>query len=384
MATPRAGASAVALADGRVMVTGGFIKYRGVEDGMLTDFETTQSAVLFDPASGKWEDLAPMRTGRSDHWMGQLVDGRVLVLGGVDAEFSAIGTAEVWDPTTNAWKPLDLPFSPRESPGVQVLPSGQLVIVGGLDRGASGRDTIPLAEVWTFDPASDQFTRHPDLPEGLWNPQLGLLDNGTLVAACSARFDAERPGLDAYERVLFGRPDLGMWSWSTKRLALRPGILSPEDNDIARLRLYGCVVAPQGDRLLVIGGAEPSGLLAKAIVEAYDAVSDRFVEHFPLETPRNGPELAIRPDGSVFLVGGIRSACERGGACTAAAEEGSELLDVSCGCWRQFGSPPKDGGILPRRATLVALPNGDVLRLGGTLDDGRYGLPSDAVSLWRE
>lgn len=80
------GCASTGLADGRVLVTGGW-----------GEFEPADSGELFDPYGGIWSGPATMHVSRAFHAQVGLPDGRVLVAGG---EFMATGvtpTAELYD-----------------------------------------------------------------------------------------------------------------------------------------------------------------------------------------------------------------------------------------------------------------------------------------------
>ena len=88
-----AGATAVRLIDGRVLVSGGGNRCGGF-------FST---AALFDPVTNTWSATANMTTTRAFHSAALLSDGRVLVAGGVPASNTWSASAEVYDPITGAW-----------------------------------------------------------------------------------------------------------------------------------------------------------------------------------------------------------------------------------------------------------------------------------------
>jgi N-acetylneuraminic acid mutarotase len=71
----RSGDTATALADGRLLITGGY----GRVGNTWTTFASSE---LFDPATGRWTTGASMAIARSGHGAAQLPDGRVVVAGG--------------------------------------------------------------------------------------------------------------------------------------------------------------------------------------------------------------------------------------------------------------------------------------------------------------
>src|SRR5689334_22805763 len=94
MPVSRFAALSVGLADGRVLVIGGYKR-----SGPLA------SATIFDPKTGTWSGTKPLHQARSFGAATLLHDGRVLVVGG-DVEgdcATALDEAEVYDPATNTW-----------------------------------------------------------------------------------------------------------------------------------------------------------------------------------------------------------------------------------------------------------------------------------------
>jgi hypothetical protein len=84
MTTPRVDATAVRLADGRVLVAGGY-----VGDGFANS-QAVASVELFDPASGRWTTMPDLLEARYDATAVVLGDGSVLLMGGY-ANFNVDG-----------------------------------------------------------------------------------------------------------------------------------------------------------------------------------------------------------------------------------------------------------------------------------------------------
>lgn len=102
LAGPRVFHTATRLLDGRVLVVGG---YDGNPDGTgagLTDCE------LFDPDANSLSPAPPLPTGRYFHDAVRLADGRVLVVGGFQLDVGLPRVA-LFDPDAASWVELDAP-----------------------------------------------------------------------------------------------------------------------------------------------------------------------------------------------------------------------------------------------------------------------------------
>src|SRR6266481_5074606 len=93
LSSPRAGASAATLQDGRVLVTGGD-PGNGAGPQASADFIDTDGTISAAP---------PMNNPREGHVSVALQDGRVLVAGGLTVGGSATSAAEIFDPVANSW-----------------------------------------------------------------------------------------------------------------------------------------------------------------------------------------------------------------------------------------------------------------------------------------
>ena len=155
-------------------------------------------AEQFDPATGRWSDVADMATARTDHTATLLPSGEVLVAGGLtravgsarpagampvapgsgsipdrspgagaSAEIfdpttgrwppstGASATAEILDPVTGRWRPTGSMAVARFSHTATLMADGRVLVVGGIRSGDDG----PLASAEVYDPAT-----------GTWSP----------------------------------------------------------------------------------------------------------------------------------------------------------------------------------------------------------------------
>lgn len=122
MSVPRIGHSATRLHDGRVLIAGGSAAMTG---------NPTAAADIFDPRTMQFTRVAPMQVARRGHAAALLPDGRVLVVGGETSAGTATARAEVYDPATNTWKPVaPLPRALTDL-SATTLADGTVLVAGG-------------------------------------------------------------------------------------------------------------------------------------------------------------------------------------------------------------------------------------------------------------
>ena len=153
MSVPRVDHAAVALADGRVLMTGGYAS------GERAALGISDSAEIWDPQSQTTRRLAErMRMARAAHTMTLLADGRVLIVGGYTAA-AAYQFAEVFDPLAERFAPAGAGGALRASHAAHAQPDGRVLILGRRDRrppAATRSRRFPAS--LRFDPASGAFS----------------------------------------------------------------------------------------------------------------------------------------------------------------------------------------------------------------------------------
>ncbi len=150
MADARGRHAASALADGRVLVTGGLVPVGG---GPVTiDVATSE---IYDPVAGTFAPGPDMTATRFNHSAITLDDGRVLVLGG-----NGRNTAEVYDPVSDEFTAVD-DMEVIHGLGHQAvkLLDGRVLVLGG----GAVNPVQPTAAAEIFDPGTDQWTRIDDM-----------------------------------------------------------------------------------------------------------------------------------------------------------------------------------------------------------------------------
>jgi hypothetical protein len=151
---PRAGAKAVLLTSGEVLLLGGSALILN-PDGSVAE-GTITTAEIFNPSNGSFRlttnPMNVLRLGGST--VTRLLDGRVLIVGGEDALGNPINTAEIYDPSTGILSLVSATTSfPRMNHTATLLSNGQVLICGG-----HLADYSALSSAELFDPATGKFT----------------------------------------------------------------------------------------------------------------------------------------------------------------------------------------------------------------------------------
>jgi hypothetical protein len=230
----------VRLADGRVLVVGGFGNSCTPKVAFGYSCAPLSSVEIFAPATGAWAPAAPTPTPRGGAGATLLSDGTVLLVGGSQTE-----DALRYNPVSDRWTTLGSPPSPLTGSKLISLP-GDRAIALGFDiesgffgsYGGAGARALPVCgsipEIYTA--ARNTRRVAPPLPgEPIsCSANAALLGDGQILYANETRYRQEanydaRYVLDAHQEC---------WTRTGSPLAQHEGVL----------------VALTGDRALDLGG----------------------------------------------------------------------------------------------------------------------------------
>jgi N-acetylneuraminic acid mutarotase len=266
------GFTATALANGMVLVVGGF----------SAPGPTLGSAELYDPASGQWSSAGYIGTTLTGHTATLLPSGKVLVAGGsVDYQNGPITNyAFLYDPVAGTWSPTGNLLTPRYGHSALLLASGKVLAVSGENTGSSE----------LYDPASGTWSATGSLIVARNVAQsMTLLANGMVLIAGgndpvdgSALSDAE-----IYD------PAAGGWSKTGS-------LVTPRVSHTATL-------LPDG-KVLVAGGFTGSSQAAQTVeiatAELYDPASGTWTATANMTIPRAWHTATLLQDDDVLVAGG--------------------------------------------------------------------------------
>jgi len=321
MTTPRFGHTATLLADGRVLIAGGYTDTWNPLPYPVNGPAVTATAELYDPTTGVFTPTGSMITPRAYHAAALLPDGRVLIASGFGSGRPEVNvdSAELYDPATGLftataslstpyntatllpdgrvligteiYDPLTATSTPAANPQqpafggatATLLPSGQVLLA------SAGSVSSQL-----YDPASGTFS-----PTGLllafWN-QTALLANGTVLAVGGSDDD-------------FGA-SAGAWVYDPAT-----GASSATANMTAPRADLTITLLPNGQALITGGstwtGFTPPGgqqgmlfICCLASAEIYDPATGLFSATGSMISARAGHTATLLPSGQILIVGG--------------------------------------------------------------------------------
>jgi phosphatidylserine/phosphatidylglycerophosphate/cardiolipin synthase-like enzyme len=129
MHLPRIGHTQTRLLDGRVLIVGGLQTVRGMLPPANNDVE------IFDPAEGRFRVVAQMKTVRIMHADTLLADGRTVFTGGTPGR-----KVDVFDPRTGKLEAPGALRGSRAAHTATLLADGRILLVGGFSQTVTYHD----------------------------------------------------------------------------------------------------------------------------------------------------------------------------------------------------------------------------------------------------
>jgi hypothetical protein len=143
MSVPRAGATALLLPNGNVLVVGG---------NEMSGLHSHATAELYHPQTGVFSPVGELPTSDAAPQLVLLKTGQVLVIGR--------SGCEIYDPSASRFVLTGGMIAARAKFGAALLSNGKVLVAGGQVGGAYG-DRVASTEI--YDPASGTFATGPNL-----------------------------------------------------------------------------------------------------------------------------------------------------------------------------------------------------------------------------
>ncbi len=321
--TARAFATASRLGDGTVLVAGG-------GTGSLTSSSGLNSAEIYRPNLEKFETTGNLSGARALHRAVVLNDGRVLVVGGVDAGGNPVATAETYDPVTHVFTPVGSMTHARMGHTASKLPDGRVLVAGG-NSAVSSTDptafvTSATASTELFDPVTNTFSAGPNLAEPKTFHEATTLSNGKVLVSGGLSFIViivPIPTISNKAQVYTANAGAGSFASSVSMGTARAG--------------HTAALLDDG-RVLIVGGGSGS-LLAPTILatcELYNPVGNSFSGAGSLTRARALAGLTRLPDGRILASGGGEGSLTSPNAVDT--NEAYTAIPAAAGSWGSAGT----------------------------------------------
>ncbi|TYK51396.1 DUF6603 domain-containing protein [Actinomadura decatromicini] len=277
LATARRRHTTTKLADGRVVVAGGL----GADGAPLA------SAEMFEPVAAAWSTPQGLHTARHGHSATATGDG-LLVAGGTGARGAALASAELYDPDTATWAEV-APMGCART-GHQAVPiGGRVLVIGGALPTGEGERALAFCEI--YDPAAKTWTPTGSLLTPRKGHQATVLSDGRVLVTGGDAVPSVPYRVDGLASAELYDPATGAWT----RVADLPG---------GGRSGHRSVLTPAG--VVVIGGtgrARATAGYRDAVV--FDPGSGAWTATGRLGTGRWDFPAVDLADGRVLVAGGL-------------------------------------------------------------------------------
>ena len=260
MLTHRAGANALVLPDGRVIVAGGSEgnashNLADISDLLGTAMKTTE---IYNPATNSWSWGPNMSEPKAGAMSVVLNDGRWMIAGGIThttifgldiPDFS--NNISIYNPTTNSFSNAGTMKDKRALGAMTVMGNGKVFIAGG-----GGGDILnigPIRKTEVYNPSNNSTTRKSDLSKDSAFGVAVTLANGTAMVIGGANGSLDDPA-----------PINNCWVYNDATGTLSAAASMPESH-------AGGVVLTAKDGTVFISGGETNNGLSTNVARSYSA-----------------------------------------------------------------------------------------------------------------
>ena len=325
------GQTATLLQDGTVLLTGGSSPTRAA-----TIPGGTAESQVFDPGSGHWRRGPAMHDARTNHTATLLADGRVLVAGGFDAAYNELSSVEIYDLRTHLWTMAAPLRGARGAHTATLLRDHHVLVAGGLDH--KGEAIIPTE---LYAPATATWTDAGSLPREVQGSRnvsgAVLLRTGEVLLLMTSEDARSMAAMHSARArswgVVAATPLAGLAAAMSAtlhdgRLLIAGGYMRSgvDISNVHTVSIYdpakqtwsaaapmptarsgGAAVTMRDGRVLVVGGSVKAG--DNDAAEIYDPATNRWSQaRSMLHAHGNAATATLLRDGRVLVAGGGKGA----------------------------------------------------------------------------
>ncbi len=275
------------LPSGKVLIAGG---YQGNGYGHPSGFYSFNGpgnvsldrCEVFDPATETFSMASPMRTGRFWQRAVLMNDGRVLVIGGVNATHNGLTSCEFYDPVADSWEYAGELNEPRARFSATLMTNGSVIITGG----HNGTFKEPISSCEIYVPSRDKwFTIAPMNNARGFHGAVELFDGRLMVSGGFAGPEvSDQSSSEIYDPI-------------TNTWVLTGSLNTPRHSHF---------MVPVGTKgMIAYGGSSCTEFYCTVSgLEYYDIEREDWIDTYIIVLGRKWPAEAFLSDGSVLICGG--------------------------------------------------------------------------------
>jgi hypothetical protein len=282
MVRPRNYHTGVRMADGRVLVAGGYLA--------VDSSDYTTAAEIYDPSTNTWAATTDMNRGRA-HFRGALFTkgskaGQIIVASG---DTALLPSAEIYDPKTAKWTDTAPMLVGRDEAESVLLGDGRFLVAGGCTLIGPTTCTTIANDGEVYDPEADKWTNTGPMSDPrTWFTLTALADGRAFAfGGCVQYGDAFQCDMSTASGDVF---DLATSKWTKTAPAPFPA------------ELHSAALLADGG-VLVAGGTSNGVFLSGAAI--YDATKDTWKKSNLPGSIHVSTEMARLPSGKVLIIGSV-------------------------------------------------------------------------------